>query len=467
MQSIETTILSGLIYNDAFLRKVFPFLKDEYFTDTTDRKVFQTISEFVTKYNKPPTKQALEIAFQNDKSINETLFEKVNSLLSDIEQPDADTKWMIDETEAFCKKQSIYNAVSRSIQIIQGNDKEYREDAIPTLLQQALAVAFNSDVGHDYLKNASDRYESYHAVDERVPFKLHAMNKITGGGMQKKSLVGFLCPTGGGKTVMLCDNAAYHLSIGLNVMYFTAEMSEIRISERIDANLMNVDIGKLKELDKNQFCDRLDKIKSKTHGRLIVKEHPTSTAHVGNLRAVLEELKIKQNFVPDVIYVDYLGIYTSQRFKASGNHNSYTIIKAVAEELRGLAVEYNVPVVTAIQVNRNGLNNSDVDMTDVSESSGILYTLDFLAAMIPTPELDEQGSLMIKQLKNRWGDTNFMRRFIVGKEFNKMRFYDLDDDSSGIQKTDYEKSVEEHNKGVAGFSVKAKTRSAKFDDIKL
>lgn len=469
MQRIEQTILSSLMFNEDYLRKCYPFLKAEYFSDPTDNKLFQTIAKYIENYNTNPSKEAIEITLQNDRSIKEELYDDCVTQLKDLEPSESGLDWIVDESEAFCKRQAVYNAVTKSINIIEGNDKEFLPDSIPTILQEALSVAFNTDIGHDYYEDAAKRFDFYNQEEERIPWKLDMLNKITQGGPTKKSLSCFIAPTGGGKTVMLCDSAAFHVSIGKNVLYFSAEMADMRISERIDANILDVQVTELKHMKKSIFVDRLDALNKKSRGRLIVKEFPTASAHVGHLKAVLNELRIKKNFIPDVIYVDYLNIFLSQRYKASSGANSYTIIKAVAEELRGMAVEYDVPVITATQVNRSGLTSTDIDMTDTSESTGLLFTVDFLLAMIPTEELDQMDQIMLKQLKNRWGDINIYKRFTVGKNFSKMTFYDIDNPVANMHKEAREKETSTKNDQFKNFtpSKPGKFSGKDFSGIKV
>lgn len=465
---IESTILASLLYNEEYLRKCYPFLKAEYFNDATDNKLFQTISTLVDGYNKPPSKEAVEITLQNDTSIGESLYEKCLEQLGEIAPSESALEWIVDESEAFCKRQSVFNAVSRSINIIEGKERDVSSDAIPSILQEALSVAFNTAVGHDYLNDAESRYEFYQNVDDKIPFKLDMLNKITKGGVPKKSLTCFLCPTGGGKSVIKCDQAAYLLTLGKNVIYFTAEMAEERISERIDANLMDVEVDSLKFMPKAQFLDRIKKISSKSHGRLIVKEFPTASAHVGHMKAVIDELRVKKNFVPDAIFVDYLNIFTSQRYKAGSNANSYTIMKSVAEELRGMAVEYGVPVYTSTQVNRGSLSDSDIEMGSISESAGVLFVLDLLLAIIPTPELDEQNLLMVKQLKNRFGDTNYYKRFTIGKNFAKMQVFDVENSTAGMMQESVDHSKAKSKDSFNGFTPERssnKMAGKNFDGI--
>jgi replicative DNA helicase len=426
MERIEKTILQSLIYNEEYMRKVFPFLKKEYFTDQIDGRMYKAISGFIDQYNKCPSKEAIEITLQNDKGIGEDTYESCIEELNDYAPTDTVNEFLINETEKFCKERAVYNAITRSITIMDGKDKEIGEDGIPQLLQDALAVAFNSNVGHDYFADAEKRFEFYNREEERVPFHLDLLNKVTKGGPPKKTLTCVLAPTGAGKSLFMTDWASFLVASGFNVLYITCEMAEERIAERNDANLLDVPLDQLKKMDKETYLGRMSKITAKTQGRMFIKEYPTSSAHVGHFKALLNELKIKQKFVPDIIFVDYINICLSQRYKAGGNANSYTIVKATAEELRGMAVEFDVPVVTATQVNRDGMDNSDIDMTNTSESMGLPMSLDIFFALIPTEELEKMNQIMIKQLKNRFGDINYYKRFVVGIDRSKMRLYDVE-----------------------------------------
>jgi replicative DNA helicase len=426
MERIEKTILQSLIYNEEYMRKVFPFLKAEYFTDQIDGQMYKMIAKFIDTYNTVPSKEAIEISLQNDKSVGEDTYEACITELGEYSATETVNEFLFDETEKFCKDKAVFNAITRSIKIMDGKDKEIGQDGIPQLLQDALAVAFNSNVGHDYFADAEKRFEFYNKEEERIPFHLDLLNKVTKGGPPKKTLTCILAPTGAGKSLFMTDWASFLVSIGYNVLYITAEMAEERIAERNDANLLDVPLDSLKKMDRDQFLGRMNKIQSKTQGRLFIKEYPTSSAHVGHFKSLLNELKIKQKFVPDIIFVDYINICLSQRYKAGGNANSYTIVKATAEELRGMAVEYNVPVVTATQVNRDGMDSSDIDMTNTSESMGLPMSLDIFFALIPTEELEAMNQIMIKQLKNRFGDINYFKRFVVGIDRSRMRLYDVE-----------------------------------------
>ena len=426
MKTIETTILKNLVHNEDYLRKVIPFLKDEYFQDNADKIVFNLIEEFVKKYNKPPTLEALDISSQNS-SLTEGQFSEVSSLLKELNNKDeSNNEWLIEETEKFCKDKAVYNAILASIGILDGKDKEQSKDGIPSLLQEALVVCFDSTVGHDYIENAEERYEFYHRKEEKIPFDLDLFNRITQGGLPNKTLNIVLAGTGVGKSLFMCHMASSVLSQGKNVLYITLEMAEERIAERLDANLLNVEIDQIKDLPKQMFSNRIEKISKKTTGKLVIKEYPTASAHVGHFKSLLNELYLKKQFRPNIIFIDYLNICASSRFKPGGAVNSYTYIKAIAEELRGLAVEFNLPVVSATQTTRSGYSNTDVDLTDTSESFGLPATADFMFAIISTEELEQLNQLMVKQLKNRYNDPTQHKRFMIGVDRAKMRLYDVE-----------------------------------------
>jgi replicative DNA helicase len=470
MERIEKTILQGLIYNEDYMRKVFPFLKQEYFSDQIDGQMYKTISGFISEYNKCPSKEAIEISLQNDRGVGEDTYENCINELNEYVPTDTVNEFLINETEKFCKERAVYNAITRSINVMDGRDRELGPDGIPQLLQDALAVAFNSNVGHDYFNDAEKRFEFYNREEERIPFHLDLLNKVTKGGPPKKTLTCVLAPTGAGKSLFMTDWASFLVASGFNVLYITCEMAEERIAERNDANLLDVPLDQLKKMDKETYMGRMSKITSKTQGRMFIKEYPTSSAHVGHFKALLNELKIKQKFVPDIIFVDYINICLSQRYKAGGNANSYTIVKATAEELRGMAVEYDVPVVTATQVNRDGMDNSDIDMTNTSESMGLPMSLDIFFALIPTEELEKMNQIMIKQLKNRFGDINYFKRFVVGIDRSKMRLYDIETSAQdNVMKDAAEKeakSAYESDEFKAAMT-KAKPRTGfDFDSIK-
>ncbi len=425
---IETIILNKLFNDEDYTRKVIPFLKQEYFHDTSERKIFNYVQEFINKYNSLPSIEAIEISVQNDRNINENEFKNINEKLTQLDDTvEVNQKWLLDNTEKFCKDKAVYNAIMQSIQIIDGEDKKHTQDGIPSILQEALSVCFDNNVGHDYIDNSDSRYEFYHRDEAKLPFDLEMFNKITNGGLPNKTLNVALAGTGVGKSLFMCHMAAGVLAQGKNVLYITMEMAEERIAERIDANLMNVNIQDLKDLSKSMFDNRIDKIRQKTEGKLIIKEYPTASAHVGHFKALLNELQLKRNFRPDIIFVDYLNICASSRFKPGAGVNSYTYVKAIAEELRGFAVEFDLPVVSATQTTRGGYANSDVDLTDTSESFGLPATADLMFALISTEELEKMGQLMVKQLKNRYNDPGVNKRFMVGIDRGKMKLYDLEE----------------------------------------
>jgi len=431
-QSIEQIILSNLCYNEEYLRKVIPFLKPEYFSRNEDRIVFNKIATHTETYNAAPSKQALMIAVTDDKAVTESEFSEIQAIVETLDTEDADSQWLLDETEKFCKDKALYNAVMESISILDGRNKDLSKDAMPSILSEALSVGFDNNVGHDYIENADERFDFYHRLEEKLPFDLEMFNKITNGGLSNKTLNVALAGTGVGKSLFMCHMAAANIAAGKNALYITLEMSEERIAERIDANLMNLPIGQLKDLSKSMFDDRISKLNEKIQGRLIVKEYPTASAHAGHFKSLLNELKLKRNFRPDIIFVDYLNICTSSRFRAGSSANSYTIIKSIAEELRGLAVEFDVPIVTATQTTRGGYNNSDVELTDTSESFGLPATADLMLALISTEELEQLGQIMVKQLKNRYADPTTNKRFMIGVDRARMKLFDLEDSQAGL-----------------------------------
>ena len=423
---IEKVILQNLANDDIFMRKVIPFLKRDYFIDNNEKIVYDKIKNFIDEYNVIPTKDALVIAAQNDKSLNEDQYKEVVELIHELEPTEHNKDWLYKETEKFCKDKAIYNAILQSISIIDGRDTARSEDGIPQLLQDALGVCFDNNVGHDYIESADKRYEFYHRVESRVPFDLEYFNKITNGGMPNKTLNVCLAGTGVGKSLFMCHVAASVLAQGKNVLYITLEMAEERIAERIDANLMNITMDQLKDLPKTIFDNRIEKIRAKTEGTLIIKEYPTTGAHTGHFKALLNELQLKRQFRPDIIVIDYLNICASSRFKGGANINSYTLIKSIAEELRGMAVEENVPILSATQTTRGGYGNTDVELTDTSESFGLPATVDFMFALISTEDMEKMNQLMVKQLKNRYNDPTTNKRFVIGVDRAKMKLYDLE-----------------------------------------
>lgn len=424
---LETQILSGLLNDAAYSRKVISFLEQDYFKERHEQVVLDEISQFFAKYNEPITKDILKIQVAARTDVSDTLLHAAEEVITELSIEKANTSWLVENTEVFCKKMSVYNAVLASIKIIDGSDENLTQDAIPDLMSKALAVSFDSSVGHNYIGNAEDRWEYYNTKENKIPFDLKMLNKIMGGGMTRKALYAIGAQSGGGKSLLMCHIAAATLRLGLNVLYITMEMSEEETAKRIDANLMRVDIDTLGEMSKDQFTTKIDKIKSKTHGRLFVKEYPTGSAHVGHFRALVEELKVKQAFKADLIVVDYMGICASSRMKMGGSVNSYSYVKAIAEELRGFAVEQDVPLLTGAQLNRSGYENTDVSMANTAESMGIVMTLDVFFALVRTDELDEQGSIMVTQLKNRYSDPNINKRFLLGLNRPRMTFFDLED----------------------------------------
>lgn len=426
MKVTEDLILENLLLNEKYSRKVLPFLKEEYFHDIGKRTVFVEIREFFNKYNDLPTKDALNIQIEKTTHLNQDQFKIVEDLVNSFEiKEESSETWLVDETENFCKDKAIYNAIMDSIHILDGKSKDKDKNAIPDLLSVALGVSFNEHIGHDYILDAEDRFDFYHKVEKKTPFDLEFFNTITNGGTPNKTLNVVIAGTGVGKSMFLCHHAANCLTQNLNVLYITCEMAEERIAERIDANLFNISMDELKQLPKSMYDSKIEKIKSNVKGNLIVKEYPTATANVNHFRALLDELKIKKRFVPDIIFIDYLNICASARIKNGGNVGSYFYIKAIAEELRGLAVEYDVPVFTATQTNRSGFSNTDVGLEDTSESFGLPATADFMFALIATEELEELNQILVKQLKNRYNDTAVNRKFVLKIDRSKMKFEDV------------------------------------------
>ena len=424
-QTIEKTTLNNLVFNEDYCRKVLPFIKPDYFDIKEEKVVFEEIIKFVDKYKKIPTKTSLEIEIEHRKDLTEVEHDKVVKLIQSLNPAEVDFDWLVDTTEKFCKDKAIYNAVVEGISIIDGKDKKRSPDAIPSILTDALAVSFDNAVGHDYFDDSDKRFEFYHKVEERIPFDLDFFNKITKGGLPQKTLNIALAGTGVGKSLFMCHMAANCLSQGKNVLYITLEMAEERIAERIDANLMNISMEDLHNLPKKMFDDKITKLMSKTNGKLIVKEYPTASAHSAHFRGLIKELAIKRTFKPDIIFVDYLNICASSRFKGATNVNSYSYIKSVAEELRGLAVECNVPIMSATQTTRSGFTSSDLGLEDTSESFGLPATADFMFALISNEEMEELGQILVKQLKNRYNDPTVNKRFVLGIDRAKMRLYDV------------------------------------------
>ena len=425
MNSLEFTILRNLVTNDEYRRQVYPYLKTEYFESDYNTVLFTLISEFISKYEKCPTKESLEVDLYNKKNISDETFTNVMTLIGELDPDGCDYKWLIDSTEEWCRNRAIYLSLLESIQIADGNDKEKDMGAIPAILSEAIAVSFDNKIGHDYLDDYQERFEFYNRVENKIPFDLTMLNKITKGGLTSKSLTVALAGTGVGKSLFMCHVAAAALLQGKNVLYITCEMSEEKIAERIDANLLNVPIQDLAGLPEQLYQNKVTNLMKKTNGKLIIKEYPTASAHVGHFRSLLNDLSLKRSFRPDLIFVDYLNICTSQRFKASFV-NSYTLVKGIAEELRGLAVEQGVPIVSATQTTRSGYGSTDVDLTDTSESFGLPATADLMFALISTEESEQLGQILVKQLKNRYNDITVNKRFAVGIDRSKMRLYDCE-----------------------------------------
>ena len=423
-QRIETTILNNLIFNEDYTRKVIPFLKAEYFTDFTEKTVFQTVADYVDKYKSVPDVEALNIDIQKVPQTEEQ-YKTIQEYLTHFVPSKVDEQWLLDETEKFCKDKAIYNAILDGIHIIDGKSKDQTADAIPSILSDALAVSFDSHVGHDYMEQAQERYDYYHEVEDKIPFDLDFFNKITKGGLPPKTLNICLAGTGVGKSLFMCHVAASALLQNKNVLYISLEMAEKKIAERIDANLMNVSLEDLPDLSRRMFDSRIERIQKKTEGKLIIKEYPTASAHCGHFRALHNELLLKRQFRPDIIFIDYINICASSRFKYGSNVNSYTYIKGIAEEMRGLAVEYNIPIVSATQTTRQGFVSTDIGLEDTSESFGLPATADLMFALIQTEELLEMNQMVVKQLKNRYADPTANKRFIIGVDRSKMKLYDV------------------------------------------
>jgi len=426
MERIELLILRNLIYNEEYARKVIPFIKDEYFEDQNQKIIFQEISSFIEQYNKLATKEILFIEVEKRSDINDTNFKEIVDVITSLDDEVGELDWLIDSTEKWCRDRAIYLALMESIQLADGKDDTKGRDAIPSILSDALAVSFDNHIGHDYLQDYEQRFESYHRKEDRIPFDLEYFNKITKGGLPNKTLNIALAGTGVGKSLFMCHVASSALIQGKNVLYITLEMAEEKIAERIDANLLNVNIQDITDLPKPMFDTKVEDLAKKTQGTLIIKEYPTASAHSGHFKSLLNELALKKSFRPDIIFIDYLNICASSRYRSNGNVNSYSYIKAIAEELRGLAVEANLPIVSATQTTRSGYGSNDVELTDTSESFGLPATADLMFALISTEELEGLNQILVKQLKNRYNDPTIRKRFVVGIDRAKMRLYDCE-----------------------------------------
>ena len=462
---LEQTILKNLIYNEEYLRKVLPFLKSEYFTDRTDKTLYHEIASFTETYNSPPTIEALVLAVKERRNLTDDEVEKCETYLQEIaktKDEESKVQWLTDKTEQFCQEKAIYNAVLGAISILDGKDKTQDKGAIPKVLSDALAVSFDNSVGHDYLENSEERYEFYHRKEERIPFDLDFFNKITKGGLPTKTLNIALAGTGVGKSLFMCHVAAGCMVQGKNALYITMEMAEEKIAERIDANLLNVTVDDLVNLPKEMYDKKIAKLREKTVGKLIIKEYPTASASTTHFRTLLNELNLKKSFVPDIIFIDYLNICCSARVKAGANVNSYTYVKAIAEELRGLAVEYGVPIVSATQTTRSGFTSSDPGLEDTSESFGLPATADLMFALISSEELEELGQIMVKQLKNRYSDPTMYKRFTLGIDRAKMRLYDVEQSGQeGITDSG------QPDKPLNTFGNREKPQKKSFDGFKV
>lgn len=425
MEKVELLILKNLLYNEEYVRKILPYLKTEYFQDYAQKVIFEEIEEFFSKYNKLPTKEAIEIETENRTDLTEKTYKECIDVISTLNYEPVEFEWLNKTTEKWCKDRAIYLALMESITIANGDDTKRNRDAIPSILQEALSVSFDTHIGHDYIEDVEERYEFYHRKDIKIPFDIDYLNRITDGGVSPKTLNLVVATTGGGKSLFLCHVSSSILLQGKNVLYITLEMSEEKIAERIDANLLDVAIQDIKKLPKEQFLSKASQLSKKTQGKLIIREYPPGTANINHFKSLLKELEMKKNFVPDAIVIDYLNICASSRYKTSTS-NSYTYVKSIAEELRSMGVEHNVPIYSSCQFNRSGSSNSDASLEDTSDSFGIAYTADLLLALISTEELEQMNQILIKQLKNRYAPLDRYRKFVVGVDRSKMRVYDVD-----------------------------------------
>ena len=450
---IEEITLSKLILNDTYTKKVLPFIKDDYFDTPTHKILFSTLSEYVNKFETTPEPNALKIEVEKRRDISEEIYKEVEQFLNNLDRDHYNEDWLIETTEKWCKEKAIYIALMESVKIADGQDKTRTKDAIPSIMSEALGVCFDDHVGHDYIQDSDDRYDFYHKKEEKIPFDLEYLNKITKGGLPNKTLNIALAGTGVGKSLFMCHVASSVLLQGRNVLYITMEMAEEKIAERIDANLLDIPIQQLNSplLTKEKYSSKLLELTKKTQGKLVIKEYPTASAHVGHFKALLNELSMKKGFSPDIIFVDYLNICASARYKGT-IVNSYTYVKAIAEELRGLAVEYDLPIVSATQTTRAGFGSSDPDLTDTSESFGLPATADLMLALISNEEMEELGQIMVKQLKNRYNDPTMYKRFVIGIDRAKMRLYDCDQQDDIIDAGDIE-PVTDTKKTFEGFKV--------------
>lgn len=463
---LELKILESLIKRENFARKALPYLRPEYFSEDSHRLIFEEIDAFTRKYNTQPTPDALEIEIESIKNISDSELEKIKAHLQSFRNSTDDSvndNWLSDQTEKFCQEKSLYHAMKTSIEIMNGTSKTLSTGSIPKLLTDALSISFDPNIGHNYIEDSDSRFDFYHKKEERLPFDIDFFNQITNNGLPKKTLNVLLAGTGMGKTLVMCHFASHYLTLGKNVLYISLEMSEKEIAKRIDANLLNIPIGELMEIPKDMYDKRISNLKNKTNGKLIIKEYPTASAGSQHFKALLNELLLKKSFKPDVLIIDYINICMSSRIKPGSNINSYSYIKAIAEELRGLAVESDVPLITATQTNRTGYSNSDVELTDTSDSFGLPMSADFMVALIRTEEMDALNQIMIKQLKNRYNDATIAKRFVVGIDRAKMKLYNAEGNAQDIIDSGQEKPA----KKTVGFGQGNKPDKNRFKDLKV
>src|SRR5210317_1567109 len=458
-ERIENTILTNLFYNENYTRKTLPFIKPYYFSKKDERELYAEVEKFVTKYKYLPTKEAILIELNNRKDLNEEEYKGIKDLVSGISYEEVDLQWLLDTTEKFCKDRAVHNAVLDGIKILDNKDKTRTPEAIPSILADALAVSFDNHIGHDYIEDAKARFDWYHTKEKRYPFDLSFFNRITKGGVPSKTLNIALAGTGVGKSLFMCHVASSFLTQGQNVLYITLEMAEERIAERIDANLFDVTIDDLHTMPKELYDNKLNKLEGKTKGKLIIKEYPTASAHAGHFRSLLNELALKKSFKPQVIFIDYLNICASSRFKG-GNISSYFYIKAIAEELRGLAVEFDVPIFSATQTTRTGFVSTDIGLEDTSESFGLPATADFMFALISNDELEQAGQMMVKQLKNRYNDPTMNKKFVIGVDRSRMKFFDVEQSAQNL----VEQQIDEDGEDVLESYIK-KNKGNKYGNF--
>ena len=457
-ERIELTILRNFFFNEDFTRKALPFVKPDYFTNRIEKLLYEEVDKFVQQYKNLPTKETILIEISRRKDLNDEEVKLIKELVVSFNDEKSDLQWLLDTTEKFCKDRAVHNAVLSGIKILDGKDKEKQPEAIPSILSEALAVSFDNHIGHDYIGDAESRFDWYHTKEKRYPFDLNFFNKITKGGVPSKTLNIALAGTGVGKSLFMCHVASNFLTQGQNVLYITLEMAEERIAERIDANLMDVTMDDLHDMPKQLYDDKMSKLRSKTTGQLIIKEYPTASAHAGHFRALMNELSLKKSFKPDIVFIDYLNICASARFKG-GNISSYFYIKAIAEELRGLAVEFNLPIFSATQTTRTGFVSTDIGLEDTSESFGLPATADFMFALMSNEELESLGQMKVKQLKNRYNDPSMNRAFIVGVDRAKMRLYDVENSAQNIVDSNQSKEKESYPTPEQAYD--------KFSDFKV